>query len=180
LRSHRRHCRTRVAAASDDRERELQAERSAFGQLVEAGSGVAVVHHPKEDDHLFKRLRERTNALDAELDELERQHERDRQLVDDLVQKVATLASAASSADAIGVTRALEDAVRGYATFLWEHMGREEGVILPAAQRHLTAADWASIDNAFAQNRDPRFGGETDKEYRQLFSRIVNAAQAWR
>jgi len=137
------------------------------------------LHHPKEDDHLFKCLRKRTTAVDAELDELARQHERDRKLVDDLAQQVAMLAAAASSEAAVGVTRALEDAVRGYASFLWEHMGREEGVILPAAQRHLTAEDWASIDDAFAQNRDPRFGGETDKEYKQLFSRIVNAAQAW-
>ena len=53
-------------------------------------------------------------------------------------------------------------------------MGREEGVILPAAQRHLLAEDWAAIDAAFAENRDPNFGGDTDKEYRQLFSRIVN------
>lgn len=54
-------------------------------------------------------------------------------------------------------------------------MGREEGVILPAAQRWLAADDWAEIDAAFADNRDPNFGGDTDKAYRQLFSRIVNA-----
>jgi hypothetical protein len=35
------------------------------------------MHHPKEEDHLFARLRERTNSCHAELDELERQHERD-------------------------------------------------------------------------------------------------------
>jgi hemerythrin-like domain-containing protein len=69
--------------------------------------------------------------------------------------------------------------VKAYASFLWDHMGREEGVILPAAQRHLNDADWAEIDAAFRMNRDPQFGGESDKEYRQLFSRIVNAAPAW-
>ena len=57
-------------------------------------------------------------------------------------------------------------------------MGREEGVILPAAQRHLLPEDWAAIDAAFAENRDPNFGGDTDKEYRQLFSRIVNLLPA--
>jgi hypothetical protein len=44
----------------------------------------------------------------------------------------------------------------------------------PAAQRHLLPGDWAAIDAAFAENRDPDFRGDTDKEYRQLFSRIVN------
>jgi hypothetical protein len=49
-------------------------------------------------------------------------------------------------------------------------------VILPAAQRHLLPEDWAAIDAAFSENRDPNFRDGTDKEYRQLFSRIVNLA----
>ena len=73
---------------------------------------------------------------------------------------------------------ALERAVTQYTTFVWEHLGREEGVILPAAERHLTAADWADINAAFSENRDPRFGGDTDDEYRRLFSRIVNLVPA--
>ena len=55
-------------------------------------------------------------------------------------------------------------------------MGREEGVILPLAQRHLTDEDWTEINAAFQQNRDPRFGGDTDAEFKRLFSRIVNLA----
>ncbi len=136
------------------------------------------LHHPKADEYLVRRLRARSTAVNAELDELERQHERDRQLLSALERQVQALAGAQGDA-AVALTRELEDAVKSYATFLWEHMGREEGVILPAAQAHLTAEDWSAIDAAFAENRDPRFGGETDKEYRQLFSRIVNAAKEW-
>jgi hypothetical protein len=55
-------------------------------------------------------------------------------------------------------------------------MGREEGVILPAAQRYLTDDDWVAIDEAFESNKDPRFASDTDMQYRQLFSRIVNLA----
>ena len=51
----------------------------------------------------------------------------------------------------------LEQAVSRYAQFIWDHMGREEGVILPAAQKYLTDEDWAAIDGAFATNNDPRF-----------------------
>jgi len=131
------------------------------------------LHHPKEDDHLFRRLRERTTSCNAELDELERQHERDDQLVAALAQQLEGLAAADGGAR-VNATRALEDEVARYAAFLWDHMGREEGVILPAAQRHLLPEDWAAIDAAFTENRDPNFRGETDKEYRQLFSRIVN------
>ena len=32
------------------------------------------LHHPKEEEQLFRRLRERTASCNAELDELERQH----------------------------------------------------------------------------------------------------------
>ena len=73
---------------------------------------------------------------------------------------------------------ALQEAVSAYATFIWEHMGREEGVILPAAQRYLTDADWIEINTAFSGNSDPRFGSDADTEFRHLFSRIVNLASA--
>jgi len=128
------------------------------------------LHHPKEDDYLFRLLRERTAEANAELDELERQHVRDKQQVEALGALVERYA--AGQATASEVERELAE----YARSIWEHMGREEGVILPLAQRHLTAEDWAEINDAFQKNRDPRFGGETDAEFKRLFSRIVNLA----
>jgi len=128
------------------------------------------LHHPKEERHLFRKLRERTTHCNAELDELERQHERDLELVDEL----AALVKAQAAGDT-GATE-IRQAVSRYASFIWEHMGREEGVILTAAQRHLTAEDWDEINAAFCTNQDPRFGADTDAEFRRLFSRIVNLA----
>ena len=94
------------------------------------------LHHPKEEQHLFRRLRERSESIGVELDELERQHARDIALVAELARLVDALADA--GADAVAQAAELEEAVKAYAAFLWEHMGREEGAILPAAQRHLT------------------------------------------
>ena len=128
------------------------------------------LHHPKEDEYLFDRLRARTIEVDAELDELERQHARDAEWINELGELVERVASGAAPAD-------LEREVGRYATFIWEHLGREEGVILPAAERHLTLDDWSALANAFATNRDPRFASEADAEYRRLFSRIVNAGE---
>jgi hemerythrin-like domain-containing protein len=133
------------------------------------------LHHPKEEEHLFRRLRQRTTSCHAELDELERQHERDQELVAGLERQVEALAVAEGAAR-VNATAVLEEAVTRYAVFLWEHLGREEGVILPAAQRYLLDEDWAAIDQAFATNRDPSFNGGADREYRQLLSRIVNLA----
>ena len=112
------------------------------------------LHHPKEEEQLFRRLRQRTTSCDAQLDELGRQHGRDHELVAALAQQVEALAAADAPAR-MRATRTLEDEVARYATFLWDHFGLEEGVILPAAQRHLLAEDWAAIDAAFMENRDP-------------------------
>lgn len=126
------------------------------------------LHHPKETEYLFARLRERTDEFNAELDELERQHERDHELVEELAASVE-----AYCAGQLAGTE-LNAAVDRYARFMWEHMGREEGVILPGAQRELTEDDWKALNEAFSHNQDPRFGGTTDVEFRHLFSRIVN------
>jgi nucleotide-binding universal stress UspA family protein/hemerythrin-like domain-containing protein len=125
-------------------------------------------HHPKEDDYLFQRLRQRTSSVNAELDELQRQHERDHQMVAELAALVEQVPLDLAK---------LEDAVQRYARFIWDHMGREEGVILPAAQRYLSNEDWIDIDQAFASNNDPRFSGETDLQYRRLLGRIVSLAK---
>lgn len=126
-------------------------------------------HHAKEEQHLFRRLRERTNAIDAELAELERQHERDRQLVADLQRRVDALAAGGAAA-----AQELEGAVRRYAAFQWEHLGREEGVVLPAAQRHLTDADWRALDAAFAHDASGGPGADgSEQEVRELFAQIV-------
>ncbi len=130
----------------------------------------AALHHPKEDDYLFRLLRKRTSIVNAELDELECQHERDRELVDALVALVERHARGKAT------LREVAAAVEHYAIFMWEHLGREEGVILPAARRHLTEADWREIHAAFAGNNDPRFGGDTEASFTRLFARIVNLA----
>jgi hemerythrin-like domain-containing protein len=128
------------------------------------------LHHPKEDDYLFRKLRERTSTANPELDELEHQHVRDEQMVAELAAQVDSYA-----AGEVTVAE-MEQGVSRYAQSIWEHMGREEGVILPLAQRHLTEEDWIEINEAFQKNRDPRFGGDTDAEFKRLFSRIVNLA----
>jgi len=124
-------------------------------------------HHRREEEHLFKRLRARTSSVDAELDELERQHERDRRLVADLAERVEALEAATSNEVRRRVVASLDQAVTGYASFIWEHLGREEAVILPAARRFLNDADWMAIEAAFSEKG-------RDEECQRLFSRIVD------
>jgi hemerythrin-like domain-containing protein/nucleotide-binding universal stress UspA family protein len=135
---------------------------------------AVALHHPKEEVFLFRRLRERAPALAAELDELERQHARDHQWLADLSRRVNELAMA-SGTEAMQSLADLADAVGRYAEFTWDHLGREEGVVLPAAQRHLQATDWAEIDAAFADRESLRAVDGTEEALDRHFARIVGA-----
>jgi hemerythrin-like domain-containing protein len=130
-------------------------------------------HHPKEDDYLFKRLRLREPAAAAILEELEDEHHL-------FAARMKTLKEALD-AFRRGHPKGGEDfrlAVREYVRFQTKHLQKEEGVVLPMALRCLTAEDWAEIDAAFADNKDPLFGGAARDEARALYSRIVNMAPA--
>ena len=127
---------------------------------------------PKAERYLFPSLRARTHVVDAELDELERQHVRDAALLDELGRLTDALASA-EGARRIELTSELGEAMGRYAELHWEHMGREEAVILPAAQQHLQAEDWATLNAAFAEAGEMPNGALTGLDYRHLLSRIV-------
>jgi nucleotide-binding universal stress UspA family protein/hemerythrin-like domain-containing protein len=131
------------------------------------------LHHPKEDAYLFRKLRARTSEFDATLDELERQHVDGHELVAELARSID-----AYEADPQRGLAGFAAAVERYSTSQVQHMALEAKVIIPAARAHLTAEDWAEIGAAFASNGDPRFSVDNDEEFRELFVRIVNVAQA--
>ena len=129
------------------------------------------VHHVKEDEFLFARLRMRTHEAYAVLDELEAQHAQG----DGLIREVERALSRyeVEGAPALGPLLATAEK---YADFYYEHMRMEEDLVLPLARRVLSAEDWSWIDNAFQATRDPLadldYKGNLDK----LFSLIVNIA----
>lgn len=127
------------------------------------------LHHPKEEAYLFRKLRERTSEFNETLAELESQHVAGEALVEQLGQTLARYeADPASGLEPFAV------AVSRFADAQMQHMRLETKVILPAARKHLTVADWAEIERAFAENGDPRFSADNDEEFRQLFARILN------
>jgi len=131
------------------------------------------VHHPKEDQYLFARLRDRTNELDETLAELASQHMQGEKLVRELQQALARYEEEGSSA-----FPAFRDLVESYAKFYFRHMRLEEELILPAAKRLLTQEDWAGIDAAFAGNPDPFSAAAMKGDLESLFLLIVNILPA--
>jgi hemerythrin-like domain-containing protein len=108
------------------------------------------LHHPKEEEFLFRRLRQRAPSVNALLDELEAQH------VSGSEQLQALRAELARSAPAreIGSFAKL---LSRYAEEQWQHMRMEEEQVLPRAQQSLSADDWREIDAAFAMNRETQW-----------------------
>lgn len=129
------------------------------------------LHHPKEDAFLFRKLRLRTSEFNDVLDELEHQHAEGAKLVAEM-----DAALARYETDPAGGFSRFADAVKAYAALESPHMMLETKVVLPAAEKHLNAEDWAEMGDAFAQHHDPRFSVDADDEYRHLFSRILNHA----
>ncbi|HEU0200973.1 MAG TPA: hemerythrin domain-containing protein [Burkholderiaceae bacterium] len=130
------------------------------------------LHHPKEDEYIYRLLRDRAPAAVATLDELEEEHRQGRDLIVELESALSEYERSPAAFEAFAA------AVKQYADFHWAHMRKEEDLILPLAAKTLTPEDWQGIDAAFQSNRDPLVGVDAQREFRELFRRLVNLLPA--
>ena len=159
---------------------DLVAAEVAAGSPVDAAFFNAVfdyieqfvdkAHHPKEDDFLFARLRQRSDKAEAILARLEAEHRNGPQ---NLKALRTALGQAAGGSLENGDFAA---ALRNYTDGLKSHIRSEEKDVVPLAREALTEADWAEIDKAFLDNTDPLFGDQARAEFRELYHRIVALA----
>lgn len=130
------------------------------------------LHHPKEDEFLFPALLGRAPQTRAVIELLKAEHKEGARLIRELERSLVFFEDSwpAGAADFLRT-------VDAYADFHWRHMRKEETEVLPAAEKFLTALDWAAIDEAFDVNQDP-VAGVKEKDFQALFSRIVRLAPA--
>ena len=128
------------------------------------------LHHPREDQYLFRLLRLRSPQAGELLARLEREHRDGARLIANLHQALADLQEGVGPVDVASLARQVET----FSEFHWRHMRTEEDEVLPLAERALTAADWQAIDDAFAANDDPLVGVDSKDSFEMLFKRIVN------
>ena len=128
-------------------------------------------HHPKEDDYLFPRLRERHPDAAPLLDRLAAQHEQGAEKIRALEQLLLHYQHR-GAVEFSKFAAAAED----YAAFHWDHMRLEEKEVLPLAEKYLSVADWKAIDVAFLGHTNPMLGADAGTQYGALFTRIVNLA----
>jgi len=129
------------------------------------------MHHPKEDRYLFDPLRRRGAGPDSLIAELEREHadgENSLRRVEQYLIRYEEGGEKEFPEFAAEVDRFVE----GY----WEHMRKEEEHVFPLAEKLLGAGDWAALDRAFNVNVDPLAADRNERDFRKLFSRIVNLA----
>lgn len=129
------------------------------------------VHHPKEDEYLFRRVRGRTRDLDQVIEDLQSDHARGAQSLKRLEQCLARYQEGGARE-----FPAFAREVEGYVRAHWEHMSREEEQVLPVAEKLLSVADWADIDSAFEHDIDPLVAERESRDFRRLFARIVDMA----
>jgi hemerythrin-like domain-containing protein len=125
-------------------------------------------HHPKEDQYLFRLLRIRCPDASEVLDRLKQEHRAGAEKIRTLEQALARYQQ--GGADEFSNFLA---AVEAYAAFHWAHMKTEENVVLPLAEKHLTADDWEAIDAAFLGHTDPILGVDAGAKFDELFRRIA-------
>ena len=130
------------------------------------------LHHPKEDEYVYRVLREREPAVAPTLDELQDEHRRGPDATQRMVDTLSEY-----QRDPKGF-EAFAKAVADYADFQFAHMRKEEEMILPVAEKAIQPSDWTAIDAAFSSNADPLVGVGIQREFRELFRAVVNMMPA--
>ncbi|MFG6442518.1 hemerythrin domain-containing protein [Roseateles sp. LKC17W] len=131
------------------------------------------LHHKKESELLFPRLRALAPTLRATLDELEADHAQGERAIRELQHSLLAW-------EQMGECRRdkFAEQLRVYSARYLRHMKREETELLPRALDTFTPQHWAELDEAFGSHQDPlapRPGQAVDAAYAPLRERILAA-----
>ena len=136
------------------------------------------LHHAKESQLLFPKLRLRSVEATEVLDRLDRDHAGGEHAIRELEHELLGFEMMGETSQGQARRERFEQAMTKYVSFYLEHMRIEETQVLPLAERVLTPEDWLELDAAFLKNRDALAGYEADEVYRPLFKRILMALPA--
>ena len=134
------------------------------------------LHHAKESELLFPKLRARAPDLRDVLDDLDGDHAQGERAIRELQHSLLAW-------EQMGEVRRekFEQQLKVYTARYLRHMKREETEVLPRAAGVFTADDWAELDEAFGSHQDPlapRPGQAVDEAYAPLRQRILAALPA--
>ncbi len=126
------------------------------------------LHHPKEEQWLFRLLAARHPPARPVLDLLTHEHRIGGEKLRGIDDALGAYEASGTSAFA-----AFSAAVDDFVAFERDHITREEREVFPLAQAHLTVDDWERVDEAFAAHADPLNGVSTQEGFDEIHRRLV-------
>ncbi len=129
-------------------------------------------HHPLED-LVCRKLRERDPKAADAVGDLEGHHEKLEAATDRLAEVLNSILLELEVSRA-GFDELMREFISGYR----RHIQMEEEVFFPAAERALTAEDWAAIDAQIANPEDPVFGAAEDERFADLRNYLLSLDSA--
>ena len=136
------------------------------------------VHHVKESELLFPKVRLRSEEAREVLERLDQDHARSHTAVRDLEHDLLGLEMMSESEGSPDRLRRFEAAVRDYVAAYLAHITLEERAVLPLAERVLSEADWLELDAAFMKDRDPLTCRDPRDPFQPLYRRILHTLPA--
>lgn len=126
------------------------------------------IHHPKEEDQVFLRMRLRApQQCTSLLGKLLADHQNE-------AEHIATLIAALDDYRAGHGADRLAEIAGTYAKFLDLHIDLEDQEAFPLAEKLLTEEDWKAVNAAFLANDDPLAGDvNAAGHFAELYRRIL-------
>jgi hemerythrin-like domain-containing protein len=125
-------------------------------------------HHGKEEDHLFTAMEAAGIPREGgPVAVMLYEHDQGREYVRNMA--TALEAYRAGNQEA-GST--FSDNAHGYISLLKQHIHKEDHILYPIADQHLSADQQATLKSAFEQVDRQRFGGKTKEELIQILEEL--------
>jgi len=126
-------------------------------------------HHSKEENLLFVKMEERgMPAQRGPIAAMLSEHAEGRRLTAAMAEALPQAAEGDPAA-----TAALSANLGAYARFLRAHIGKEDGVLYPMAERLFTAEDQRELMEAFDQVEAEEMGEGVHEKYHQLAHKLA-------
>jgi len=126
-------------------------------------------HHAKEEKRLFVKMSERGMPLNAgPLAVMLHEHEEGRRLV-----KAAADALPSALLGDKRALQALKDGLAGYVDLLRAHIGKEDNILYPMADKMLTAEDQKTLAEAFERVETVETGTGVHEKYHKLADELA-------
>lgn len=125
------------------------------------------LHHPKEEEYVFRALAHRNPGARTIISALQKEHADGEHLI-----AAIEAALRRYDRDFPAGFQALEAAVLDFVELERRHMRREEDELMPLARLSLTKEDWREVENAFEKNRGSLFVEDLELGFEGLRQRI--------